>query len=243
MGVYHFLAHHALCYCAVAAEATDRPQADYAAKSLPSAVWEHCERKGRSGHSAQTSLTISGGGVRSLGMAMVTRGRLRKINEIWLQCQYAHVRKRRWLYSAKDAAAVAAELYSSSRRNTYLISVSVVPAAGGDPYSEATHRFLSQSQKSAQKASSITDWDMAAPELVTGSEPTWNSQGRGIDTALNDFNDYNMRNGESDDCGYSEYCEAIQEEGGAFYQIGAELFVVNGWDPRTRTSKPAWYHL
>jgi hypothetical protein len=81
------------------------------------------------------------------------------------------------------------------------------------------------------------DWDMAAPELVTGSEPMWNSQGRGADTALNDFNDYNMRNGESDDCGYSEYCEAIQEEGGAFYQIGAELFVVNGWDPRTRTSK------
>jgi hypothetical protein len=77
---------------------------------------------------------------------------------------------------------------------------------------------------------------MAAPELVTGSEPTWNSQG-GTNDALNDLNDNNMKDGESDDCGYSEYCEAIQEEGGAFYQIGAELFVVNGWDPRTRTSK------
>ncbi|KAJ7805238.1 hypothetical protein B0H14DRAFT_2611502 [Mycena olivaceomarginata] len=87
------------------------------------------------------------------------------------------------------------------------------------------------------------DWDMAAPELVTGSEPTWNSQGGTNDATLNDLNGNNMKDGESDDCGYSEYCEAIQEEGGAFYQIGAELFVVNGWDPRTRTSKPAWYHL
>ncbi|KAJ7875755.1 hypothetical protein B0H14DRAFT_2568607 [Mycena olivaceomarginata] len=42
---------------------------------------------------------------------------------------------------------------------------------------------------------------------------------------------------DGDDHGYLEYCEAIQEEGGAFYQIGSELFVMNSWDPQTKTSK------
>ncbi|KAJ7367062.1 hypothetical protein DFH08DRAFT_678486, partial [Mycena albidolilacea] len=41
----------------------------------------------------------------------------------------------------------------------------------------------------------------------------------------------------------SEYCDSIQEEGGAFYQIGTDLFVVNGWDPQKKISKASWYHL
>ncbi|KAJ7350651.1 hypothetical protein DFH08DRAFT_646377, partial [Mycena albidolilacea] len=39
------------------------------------------------------------------------------------------------------------------------------------------------------------------------------------------------------------FCESIQEEGGAFYQIGADLFVVNGWDPQKKISKSSWHHL
>ncbi|KAJ7740000.1 hypothetical protein DFH07DRAFT_751867 [Mycena maculata] len=43
--------------------------------------------------------------------------------------------------------------------------------------------------------------------------------------------------------GYEEYTEAILQEGGSFYQIGRDLFVVNGWDDRTKQSKTSWYHL
>ncbi|KAJ7129700.1 hypothetical protein C8R44DRAFT_839598 [Mycena epipterygia] len=45
------------------------------------------------------------------------------------------------------------------------------------------------------------------------------------------------------DSGYKEYTEAILQDGGSFYQIGPELFVVNGWDSRTKKSKTSWYHL
>ncbi|KAF7327472.1 hypothetical protein MKEN_00325600 [Mycena kentingensis (nom. inval.)] len=43
--------------------------------------------------------------------------------------------------------------------------------------------------------------------------------------------------------GYDAYCTFVQEEGGAFYQIGPTLFVVNGWDATSKTSKASWYHL
>ncbi|CAK5276917.1 unnamed protein product [Mycena citricolor] len=44
--------------------------------------------------------------------------------------------------------------------------------------------------------------------------------------------------------GYGAFCAHIQEEGGAFYQIGSELFVVNGWEISTKSSKTSvWYHL
>ncbi|KAJ7229018.1 hypothetical protein GGX14DRAFT_346881 [Mycena pura] len=46
-----------------------------------------------------------------------------------------------------------------------------------------------------------------------------------------------------DDDGYLAYCEFVQEDGGAFYQIGEELFVVNGWDTISKTSKSTWHHL
>ncbi|KAJ6611690.1 hypothetical protein B0H10DRAFT_1918580 [Mycena sp. CBHHK59/15] len=81
---------------------------------------------------------------------------------------------------------------------------------------------------------------MAAPELITGSDPRWNTEDR-VDKVLVDSN---VSSGSgSHDRGYAEYSEAILQEGGAFYQIGPELFVVNGWDPRGKTAKAIWYHL
>lgn len=74
-------------------------------------------------------------------------------------------------------------------------------------------------------------WDSAGADLDLGSEPTWSSPERppqssetGVPQDLHEP-------------GYSEFCENIQEEGGAFYQIGADLFVVNGWDPQKKISK------
>lgn len=98
-----------------------------------------------------------------------------------------------------------------------------------------------QSQMSSPMANTMEDgpdWDMAAPELLTGSEPAWNSQDRVIDESELD----SVSDDLATDRGYSEFCEAIQEEGGAFYQIGAELFVVNGWDARGKTSKVRLCH-
>ncbi|KAJ7693704.1 hypothetical protein B0H17DRAFT_932671 [Mycena rosella] len=43
--------------------------------------------------------------------------------------------------------------------------------------------------------------------------------------------------------GYEDYAEAIIQEGGAFFQIGQDLFIANAWDPRTKTCKSSWYHL
>ncbi|KAJ7029208.1 hypothetical protein C8F04DRAFT_963204 [Mycena alexandri] len=45
------------------------------------------------------------------------------------------------------------------------------------------------------------------------------------------------------DCGYEDYVDTVIQDGGGFYQIGQDLFIVNGWDPRTRTCKLSWYHL
>jgi hypothetical protein len=76
----------------------------------------------------------------------------------------------------------------------------------------------------------IPSWDSAGADLDLGSEPTWSSPERppqSSETVPQDLHEP----------GYSEFCESIQEEGGAFYQIGADLFVVNGWDPQKKISK------
>jgi hypothetical protein len=73
-------------------------------------------------------------------------------------------------------------------------------------------------------------WDSAGADLDTGSEPGWNSPERPPQTSTNVRQDLHR-------LGYSEYCENVQEDGGAFYQISADLFVVNGWDPQKKISK------
>ncbi|KAJ7787748.1 hypothetical protein B0H14DRAFT_2537253 [Mycena olivaceomarginata] len=70
-----------------------------------------------------------------------------------------------------------------------------------------------------------------------GSEPGWSSPERPPPTLETDVPQDLHR------AGYSEYCENIQDEGGALYQIGPDLFVVNGWDPQKKISKPSWHHL
>ncbi|KAJ6542680.1 hypothetical protein B0H19DRAFT_957773 [Mycena capillaripes] len=83
------------------------------------------------------------------------------------------------------------------------------------------------------------DWDLAATELDTGSDPVWNSpEPQSSRNPELDATDPSTR-----DHGYFEYCENVQEEGGAFYQIATDLFVVNGWDPQRKISKTSWYHL
>ncbi|KAJ7799351.1 hypothetical protein B0H14DRAFT_2617083 [Mycena olivaceomarginata] len=81
-------------------------------------------------------------------------------------------------------------------------------------------------------------WDSAVESLLVGSDPSWNSPER-------PSNDVEEIPASQDICGlgYLEYCENIQEEGGAFYQIGSDLFVVNGWDPNKKVSKPSWFHV
>jgi hypothetical protein len=78
------------------------------------------------------------------------------------------------------------------------------------------------------------DWDNASVGLDVGSEPVWNSPERPPQSA-----ETNLLAGDAcaSGLGYSEYCDSIQEEGGAFYQIGTDLFVVNGWDPQKKISK------
>ncbi|KAK7059856.1 hypothetical protein R3P38DRAFT_3303589 [Favolaschia claudopus] len=87
----------------------------------------------------------------------------------------------------------------------------------------------------------IPAWDSAAAELTTGSEPVWNSPERPVQSVDNEAAAEIGR-----DQGYPEYCESIQEEAGAFYQLRTDLFVVNGWDTQKKVSKAgrnSWYHL
>ncbi|KAF7359299.1 CxC4 domain-containing protein [Mycena sanguinolenta] len=101
-----------------------------------------------------------------------------------------------------------------------------------------------QSKKGRQRSETIQieedepTWDSAAEELLTGSDPTWNSPER---PSNHDSGDVNSAG--SHLLGYLEYCENVQEDGGAFYQIGADLFVVNGWDAQKKISKPSWFHV
>ncbi|KAJ6464103.1 hypothetical protein C8R45DRAFT_940278 [Mycena sanguinolenta] len=83
-------------------------------------------------------------------------------------------------------------------------------------------------------------WDSAADELLTGSDPAWNSPER---PANQNIEGNDLPDGRPLPTGYLEYRENIQEEGGAFYQIGADLFVVNGWDPQKKIPKSTWFHL
>jgi hypothetical protein len=96
-------------------------------------------------------------------------------------------------------------------------------------------------------------WDSAGADLDMGSEPGWSSPERPPPTLETDVPQDLHR------AGYSKYCENIQDEGGALYQIGPDLFVVNGWDPQKKISKvcrlnhlpqpstncgqPSWHHL
>ncbi|KAK7030568.1 hypothetical protein R3P38DRAFT_3314231 [Favolaschia claudopus] len=106
----------------------------------------------------------------------------------------------------------------------------------------------------------LPGWDTAATELAVGSSPAWNSPEHsplaptaGSETPLTEI---------GDNQGYRDYCENIQEEGGAFYQIGLDIFVVSGWDAQRKVSKASqsptnnlidfefctllqssWYHL
>ncbi|KAK7016274.1 hypothetical protein R3P38DRAFT_3361401, partial [Favolaschia claudopus] len=77
------------------------------------------------------------------------------------------------------------------------------------------------------------EWDSAAVGLMAGSDPVWDSPERPVQQRM----DNDAAVGVCEDQGYSEYCESIQEEAGAFYQIGADLFVVNGWDTQRKASK------
>ncbi|KAJ7829971.1 hypothetical protein B0H14DRAFT_2593607 [Mycena olivaceomarginata] len=78
------------------------------------------------------------------------------------------------------------------------------------------------------------DWDSASAGLDVGTEPVWDSLERLPQSA-----ETNLLAGDArtSGLGYSEYCDSIQEEGGAFYQIGTNFFVVNGWDPQKKISK------
>ncbi|KAJ7233197.1 hypothetical protein C8J57DRAFT_1195912 [Mycena rebaudengoi] len=42
--------------------------------------------------------------------------------------------------------------------------------------------------------------------------------------------------------GYPEFVDSVLDGGAAFYQIGADTFVVNGWDMKGKRSKETWYH-
>ena len=75
-------------------------------------------------------------------------------------------------------------------------------------------------------------WDSTGADLDMGSEPFWSSPERPLQTSRDVTQDRDLH-----ELGYSEYCENIHKEGGAFYQIAADLFVVNGWDPQKKTSK------
>ncbi|KAF8216642.1 hypothetical protein K438DRAFT_1559650 [Mycena galopus ATCC 62051] len=90
-------------------------------------------------------------------------------------------------------------------------------------------------------------WDSAADDLLVGSDPVWNSPARPSNERPSNKDDDLEEMSSSQDVrglGYLEYCENIQEEGGAFYQIGSDLFVVNGWDPKKKISKPSsWFHV
>jgi hypothetical protein len=77
-------------------------------------------------------------------------------------------------------------------------------------------------------------WDSAGADLDMGSEPGWSSPERPPPSSETDVpQDFHG-------AGYSEYCESIQDEGGALYQIAPDLFVVNGWDPQRKISKVGW---
>jgi hypothetical protein len=80
-------------------------------------------------------------------------------------------------------------------------------------------------------------WDSAGADLDMGSKLGWSSPKRPRQSLETDTDIPQDLYG----VGYSEYCDNIQEEGGAFYQIGADLFVVNGWDPQTPVN--TIYHL
>jgi hypothetical protein len=74
-------------------------------------------------------------------------------------------------------------------------------------------------------------WDSAGADLDMGSEPGWSSPEQPPPSSETDVpQDFHG-------AGYSEYCESIQDEGGALYQIAPDLFVVNGWDPQGRYRK------
>ncbi|KAJ7065152.1 hypothetical protein B0H15DRAFT_794587 [Mycena belliarum] len=45
------------------------------------------------------------------------------------------------------------------------------------------------------------------------------------------------------DKGYQEYISAVMEDGTGFFQIAQNMFVVNGWDVKTKRSKDTWYHI
>ncbi|KAJ6477493.1 hypothetical protein DFH09DRAFT_951952 [Mycena vulgaris] len=43
--------------------------------------------------------------------------------------------------------------------------------------------------------------------------------------------------------GYNEYTDSVLEDGTSFFQIAKNMFIVNGWDAKTRRSKATWYHV
>ncbi|KAJ7360713.1 hypothetical protein DFH08DRAFT_800158 [Mycena albidolilacea] len=70
------------------------------------------------------------------------------------------------------------------------------------------------------------------------SDPSWNSPERPSNNVEEIPASQDIRG-----LGYLEYCGNIQEEGGGGYQIGSDLFVVNGWDAKKKLSKPSWFHV
>ncbi|CAK5271714.1 unnamed protein product [Mycena citricolor] len=90
-------------------------------------------------------------------------------------------------------------------------------------------------------------WDQAADELLRGSQPEWNTPSRARfnleDIMASTPNEATKTCEETSLAGYSEFCELILEDGGAFFQITRDLFVSNGWDPERKSLKASWNHL
>ncbi|KAJ6536762.1 hypothetical protein DFH09DRAFT_1091235 [Mycena vulgaris] len=94
----------------------------------------------------------------------------------------------------------------------------------------------------------------AIPSLVPAfDEPDWDMATREDDGTLSDTaqdsvivmdGPAHIENADTAvDLDYEDYTEMILQEGGSFYQISADLFIVSGWDGRTRKAKTSWYHL
>lgn len=49
--------------------------------------------------------------------------------------------------------------------------------------------------------------------------------------------DFTMVEQDGDGSGYVEYADSVLADGAPFYQIGKELFIVNGWDSKAKRSK------
>ena len=82
------------------------------------------------------------------------------------------------------------------------------------------------------------DWEydlQTAQEYNTGAYPdTYAQYGDTMSLA---------QNNNCVDQGYAQFVESVMGEECAFWQISRTLFVTNGWDAKTCTTTPYWYHI